>query len=236
MPSDTCLLAIVPARGGSKRLPRKNMLPLGGKPLIAWTLDAARESGCFCDVLVSTDSAEIAASANLHKALVPWLRPAELSNDTARSIDVALHALDWYEAKRGRVDAIMLLQPTSPFRSIETIRRGAAMFAALGADAPVVSVSPAISHPAWTFSLNGSNLVPFCAESPMQIRSQDLSPAFTLNGAVYISRVSRLRESMSFFSSDMHALVMEDPVESHDIDTAFDWQMAELFAAQLRKS
>ncbi|MFY7819391.1 MAG: cytidylyltransferase domain-containing protein [Rhodoluna sp.] len=235
MPSEVRLLAIVPARGGSKRLPGKNVMPLGGKPLIAWTIDAARESGCFVDVLVSTDNAEIAAVANLHKALVPWLRPAELSNDTARSIDVVLHALDWYEAERGRIDAIMLLQPTSPFRSVETIRRGAAMFAAYGADAPVVSVSPASSHPAWTFSLNGSNLIPFCGESQMQFRSQDLAPAFTLNGAVYISRISRLREAASFFSSDMHALVMEDPAEGHDIDTAFDWQMAELFAAQLRK-
>ena len=99
---DRRLLAIVPARGGSKRLPRKNLLPMGGKPLIAWTLDAAVQSGCFVDVLVSTDDAEIAEAALSHGALVPWLRPAEFATDTARSIDVVLHALDWYEREIGR--------------------------------------------------------------------------------------------------------------------------------------
>lgn len=227
MPSDARLLAIIPARGGSKRLPRKNVLPLGGKPLIAWTIDAARESGCFVDVLVSTDDAEIAEAARAHGALVPWLRPAEFATDTARSIDVVLHALDWYERECGAVAGMMLLQPTSPFRTAATIRDAATRFHVLGADAPVVGVSPAENHPAWTFSVEGSRMQPFCGWDSLKLRSQDLPPAYTLNGAIYVSTPARLRATQSFYAEDMHALVMPDRAESQDIDTAEDWARAE---------
>lgn len=220
------LLAIIPARGGSKRLPRKNVLPLGGKPLIAWTIDAARESDCFVDVLVSTDDAEIAEVARAHGALVPWLRPAEFSTDTARSIDVVLHALEWYERERGLVDGMMLLQPTSPFRSATTIRDAAALFIALGADRPVVGVSPAENHPAWTFTVSGARMYPLCGWESLKLRSQDLPPAYTLNGAIYISTPARLRLTQSFYSEDMSPLVISNFTEVQDIDTEEDWKRA----------
>jgi CMP-N,N'-diacetyllegionaminic acid synthase len=233
---DGGFLAIVPARGGSKRLPRKNVLPLGGKPLIAWTIAAARASGCFVDVLVSTDDAEIAEAARAYGALVPWLRPAEFATDTARSIDVVLHALDWYERERGTVTGMMLLQPTSPFRSAATIRDAAARFLELGADAPVVGVSPAENHPAWTFSIKGSRMQPFCGWNSLKLRSQDLPPAYTLNGAIYVSTPARLRATQSFYAEDMHALVMLDHTESQDIDTAEDWERAERLLSQSARS
>jgi CMP-N,N'-diacetyllegionaminic acid synthase len=223
---DRRLLAIVPARGGSKRLPRKNLLPLGGKPLIAWTLDAAIQSGCFVDVLVSTDDAEIAEAAKAHGALVPWLRPAEFATDTSRSIDVVLHALDWYEREIGTVTGMMLLQPTSPFRSVATIKEAAARFLELGADAPVVSVSPAVNHPIWTFSVEGSRMHPFCGWESLKLRSQELPPAYALNGAIYISTPTRLRATQSFYAGDMHALNMLDRREILDIDTSEDWETA----------
>lgn len=223
---DKRFLAIVPARGGSKRLPRKNVLPLGGKPLIAWTIDSARESGSFVDVLVSTDDDEIASVSRAHGALVPWLRPAEFATDTARSIDVVLHALDWYEKELGRVDGVMLLQPTSPFRSVGTIREAVRRFCEHGADAPLVSVSPAETHPAWTFSLEGTLMQPFCGWDQLKLRSQDLPPAYTLNGAIYLSSPARLRGSESFFAQDMHAIVMRDRAEILDIDTQEDWAQA----------
>lgn len=226
MPAEVRLLAIVPARGGSKRLPRKNVLPLGGKPLIAWTIDAARASDCFVDVLVSTDDIEIADAARAYGALVPWLRPAEFATDTARSIDVVLHALDWYERERSPVTGIMLLQPTSPFRTTATIRDAAARFIAMGADAPVVSVSPASNHPVWTFSVEGARMQPFCGWDNLKLRSQDLPPAYTLNGSIYVSTPTRLRATQSFFAEDMNALVMSDSTESEDIDTALDWERA----------
>jgi CMP-N-acetylneuraminic acid synthetase len=221
------LLAVVPARGGSKRLPRKNLRPLSGRPLIGWTLNAARKSDCFVDVLVSTDDEEIAAFARAEGALVPWLRPASLATDTARSVDVVLHALDWYESENGSIIGVVLLQPTSPFRSAATIRRAVQHFVALGADAPVVSVSPADTHPAWTFSLEGSRMRPFCGWDDLKLRSQDLPAAYTLNGAVYVSQPARLRVTQSFYAEDMHALVMKDRAESQDIDTAEDWERAE---------
>lgn len=227
--SDFCdrrLLAIVPARGGSKRLPRKNLLSLGGKPLIAWTLDAAIQSGCFVDVIVSTDDAEIAEAAQAHGALVPWLRPAEFATDTARSIDVVLHALDWYEHERGTVIGVMLLQPTSPFRSAATISEAVARFLELGSDPPLVSVSPAENHPAWTFSLRGTLMQPFCGWDGLKLRSQELPEAYTLNGAIYLSTPARLRATHSFYAEDMHALIMPNFAESQDIDTVEDWERA----------
>lgn len=227
MSIESRLLAIIPARGGSKRLLRKNVMPLGGKPLIAWTIEAARASDCFVDVLVSTDDIEIAEAARDYGALVPWLRPAELATDIARSIDVVLHALDWYERERSSVTGIMLLQPTSPFRTTATIREAAARFFEMGADAPVVSVSPASNHPAWTFTVEGSLMQPFCGWDNLRLRSQDLPPAYTLNGSIYVSTPSRLRFTQSFFAEDMNALVMSDSRESEDIDTQEDWTRAE---------
>ena len=122
------ILALILARGGSKRLPGKNIRILGGKPLIVWSLDVAQDIAEICTTLVSTDDLEIAKVCKEAGALVPWLRPAELSTDTAGSVDAALHALDWYEKEYGMVDGILLLQPTSPFRTKETVRKGIELF------------------------------------------------------------------------------------------------------------
>ena len=129
MISDKKVLAVIPARGGSKRLQRKNVLPLGGIPLVAWSIRAAKQSGVFCDILVSTDDQEIADIAILHGARVPWMRPAELANDTASVVDVLIHDLNRYEAMaKADIDAVMLLQPTSPYRRASTIREAVETF------------------------------------------------------------------------------------------------------------
>ena len=172
------LLAVIPARGGSKRLPRKNLLELGGKPLISWTIESALKSGCFSNVLVSTDDQQISDIARNCGAFVPWLRPQELATDDASSIDVVLHAADWYEREVQCITGIMLLQPTSPFRSVETIRQACEVFFNCNTMDPVVSVSPAINHPAWTFSMVNGNLKPFCDWNGLHLRSQDLLPAY----------------------------------------------------------
>ena len=122
------ILALILARGGSKRLPGKNIRCLGGKPLIVWSIDVTKHIPEICDILVSTDDPAIAAVSKGAGALVPWLRPPELATDTATSVDAALHALDWYEADKGKVDGLLLLQPTSPFRTKETVMRGIAFF------------------------------------------------------------------------------------------------------------
>lgn len=220
------LLGLVPARGGSKRLPGKNIRTLGDRPLIAWTLRAAQDSGVLCDVLVSTDAPAIADTARQWGGWVPWLRPAGLAGDTSTSVEVAVHALDWYEAERGPVDGLMLLQPTSPFRHPDSIRRAAALFES-GHGHPVVSLCPAASHPAWTFRIEGGALVPYLGWQALGRRAQDLEPAYTLNGAIYLVAPDTLRKQAAFVTEATLPLVMDDPAESLDIDTASDWLLAE---------
>ena len=122
------ILALVTARKGSKRLHNKNIRLLGNKPLIVWTINSAKNIPEICDILVSTDDQAVMSISKDIGAYVPWLRPVDLATDTASSVDVALHALNWYESERGAVDGILLLQPTSPFRSKETIQRGIELF------------------------------------------------------------------------------------------------------------
>lgn len=227
--SEPCrLLAVVPARGGSRRLPRKNLLPLGGRPLIAWTIAAAHHSGVVGDVLVSTDDGEIAGAARDAGAMVPWLRPAELATDSASSADVLRHALKWYEIQHGAVDAVVLLQPTSPFRTAASIRGAVAAFRTQDGQSAraVVSVGPAASHPAWCFRVEGGMLQPFLGWEPLSQRSQDLEPAFVLNGAIYVLPAADVRGSEPLLRPGIRPYVMHDARESLDIDTADDWQAA----------
>ena len=225
------VLAVVPARGGSKRLPRKNVLLLGGKSLIQWTIDAGLESGVCTDILVSTDDLEVAAVARNGGALVPWLRPLELATDTAATVSVLTHALHWYEADRGVVDAVLLLQPTSPFRSAKSIAAAIELYAQQPVDEaqPVVSVSPPSSHPAWTFILNpsGEGMTPVMGWEPLQRRSQDLPPAYSLNGAIYVIPPNDIRHGLPLIRPGVLPFIMNDSAESLDIDTQDDWEAAE---------
>ena len=221
------ILALITARGGSKRVPGKNIRLLGGRPLIVWSIDIAKGVPEICDILVSTDDAAIAEVARNAGALVPWLRPAELASGTATSVDVALHALDWYESERGAVDGLLLLQTTSPFRSRDTVLRGIRQFR-LHQHRPVVGISLAESHPMWCFQVDGETMRPFIDGGGLHLRSQDLPPVYVVNGAFYLLTPDDLRMSKSFYSDDMIPLVIEKPEESIDIDTEWDWKMAEM--------
>lgn len=220
------ILALIPARGGSKRLPGKNIRLLGGKPLIVWSIDVAKSIPEICDILVSTDDPGIAAVCREAGALVPWLRPAELATDTASSIDVALHALDWYEAKNGPVDGLLLLQPTSPFRTQATVHRGVELFGAKGRQS-VLGVSTTHAHPMWTLKMEGDYLVPFMPEHGLGTRSQDLPAAYVVNGSFYLSSPAQLRAQQSFVGAMTIPLLIESPEEALDIDTEWDWTVAD---------
>ena len=224
------ILALIAARGGSKRVPGKNIRLLGSYPLIVWSIKSAKGIPGICDILVSTDDSDIAAVAREAGALVPWLRPAELATDTASSLDVCLHALGWYEDTKGSVDGLLLLQPTSPFRERATILRGIELFWE-GNRRPVVGVSPAQSHPLWCFQIQGKVLRPFIDSGGLHMRSQDLPPAYVVNGAYYLIEPKDLRSMRSFFSHDMVPLVMDQAEEGLDIDTEWDWKMAEAVLA-----
>ena len=225
------ILALVPARKGSKRLPRKNLLQMNGKPLFQWSIELAINIPEISNVMVSTDDPLIAELSRGCGALAPWLRPSELASDTARSVDVALHALDWYEKEHGQVDGLLLLQPTSPFRKLESVRRGIEIFRAAKGGS-VVGVSPARSHPMWTYQIEGLEMYPFCIQEGVngrtkEVISQALPKAYVINGAFYLIDPKELRKHDSFLSTNTSPLIMTDPLEEIDIDTLADFRYAE---------
>ena len=224
------ILALIPARGGSKRLPGKNIRMLGGRPLIAWSIEVAQGVAGIVDVLVSTDDEEIAAIAREYGALVPWLRPAELASDEAGSAGVCVHALDWYESQFGKIDGLLLLQPTSPFRGRTIVEQGLEFYQSSGFRR-VVSFSPASSHPMWCVRIEDGKITPFVTGGGFGVRSQDLPTAYAVNGALYLVSPSTLREKRAFVGSDVVPLIMESPVASIDIDTELDWLCAEAILA-----
>jgi CMP-N,N'-diacetyllegionaminic acid synthase len=221
------LLVFIPARGGSKRLPGKNIKQLGGKPLINWSIEPALEVSEICDVLVSTDDQRIADIAIQCGALVPWLRPKELATDHAHVVDAALHALNWYESNRGKVDGLLMLQPTSPFRTVQTIQAGIQCFKACDMS-PVVAVSQVShGHPMWCMKIKEDVLEPFIDGHGLHTRSQDLAPAYTVNGCLYLISGKDLMKHRSFFPEATCPLVVSSQQEALDIDTMWDWDFAE---------
>jgi len=221
------VLGVIPARGGSKGVPRKNLRPLGGRPLIAWTIAAAREADHLSRVIVSTDDDEIAEVAESLGADVPFRRPAELASDTASGLDNAQHALRAVEELEGRTyDAAMLLQPTTPFRIAADIDGAVARLDETGADSVISVVDVGGHHPARMKFLEGDRLVdpPFCEARENQNR-QELVPMYLRNGAIYLTRRDVLLGG-SFKGADCRAWVMPDE-RSVNIDTLRDFELAE---------
>lgn len=219
------ILAVIPARGGSKRLPGKNTRVLGGRPLIVWSIDMANGIPDVCDILVSTDDSSIASISSTAGALVPWLRPCDLATDSATSVDTVLHALDWYESAHGLVDGVMLLQPTSPYRSRETILQGLETFGRQRRS--VVAVSEVKVDPARCFFIEENGLK-MCIPAPDGTQKA----AYAVNGALYLITPAELRESRSFFGTTSIPLVVNSHRESLDIDDDFDWWLAEQMLEQ----
>jgi len=212
------VLALIPARGGSKRLPGKNVAPFCGRPLIAWTIQAALAAGSVDRVVVSTDDDAITAAALEAGAEVPFRRPAVLASDAAGSVDVALHALD---ALGDPARILLLLQPTSPLRQAQDI--DAALRRLGESDAPAVigvtkPFKPLGFH-VWVGA--GDKVSPIGIEGGDEIR--------LINGALYAIRVDVLRQARDF--DPPGTVAFEMPFErSIDIDTALDWQLAEALA------
>ena len=220
------ILALITARGGSKRLPGKNIRNFGGQPLINWSIEVAKNNNDICEILISTDDPAIADVCKKAGAFVPWLRPSELATDVASSVDVALHALNWYESEKGPVDGLLLLQPTSPLRTRATIQKAIALFRE-HASTSVLAVSPTPAHPLWMFKIEGEVLVPYSIEIGLNIRSQDLPPVYVVNGSCYLISPTELRLINSFISAASVPLVIDSQHEAIDIDTEWDWAVAE---------
>lgn len=222
------IVALITARGGSKRLPDKNLLPLAGKPLLAWTIEAARGARSVSRLLVSTDCPAIAAVASEYGAEVPFLRPAHLAQDDSPHIDVVCHALDWLQETAGQLpEYLLLLQPTSPLRTAADIDEAVEHVRRCRADA-LVSVCPAQHHPLLTRRITADGLLASYMDSPLAYpRHQDLPPAYALNGAIYLTRPAVLEGQRTFLPAATVAHVM--PRErSIDIDHAWDLNLAQL--------
>ena len=196
------VLALVPARRGSKGLPLKNIRPLQGKPLLAWPIEAARASRYVDRVVISTDDAEFAALAQTVGADAPFLRPAELASDTAPSITFILHALDSLDAAGDRYDYIVLLEPTSPLTEAGDIDAALEALAANRASADaIVGVTALVStHPAFAVRLDAKGLIrPYDVQSfDLLPRRQDTEPLYSLDGSLYISNIEAIRRERSF--------------------------------------
>lgn len=226
MPVSNCRsIAIVPARGGSKGLPRKNIAPLGGKPLIAHTIDAARAALSIERIIVSTEDPEIASIARKYGAEVPFLRPLELAADETPSLCVIQHALAHLKAAEGcEPEIVVLLQPTSPLRGPTDIDQAVSILEKMGADS-VVSVCASEHHPAWMRRLEAGRVYPFLEDAPEYTRRQDLPPVYRLNGAIYATRRRVILEENRILGRDTRALIMSAE-SSVDIDTELDLQFA----------
>ena len=216
------VLAVVPARGGSKRLPRKNVLDFGGKPLIAWTIEAALSSGVVDRLIVTTDDEEIAKVSRNLGAEVPFLRSESLASDSAATLDVVRDLLERLATSGEVEDLILLLQPTSPLRTSADIREAVALAERSGVQA-VVSVERKAGLSSRLHYLDHSgHLHPNQSEPP-----SDDSEICEVNGAIYIARSSEIRSGGGWYPEGTHAYVMP-PERSVDIDTHWDLRIAEL--------
>ena len=225
------VLALIPARAGSKRLVDKNIKPLHGKPLLAWTVEFACQQPELSDVLVSTDSESIAVIARQYGAQVPWLRPEPLASDTASSVAVIQHALEAQSAAGEHYDYLVLLQATTPFRDARMLRE--ALQRCMAADgAPVWAFAAAQTHPQWCYqSADGGHFRPYIAAELEVSRSQDLPAAYQASGSFYVIGVSRFLATSSLGGVDLQGVVSGDPVYDCDIDDIYDWMRAEAIAA-----
>jgi CMP-N-acetylneuraminic acid synthetase len=222
------VLGLIPARGGSKGIPNKNLRPLAGKPLLQYAADSARESRAFDRLVLSTDSEEIAAAGRRLGLEVPFLRPAEIAQDETPMVAVVRHAVDFLEEQGWSPEIVVLLQPTSPLRQARHIRAALALLHETGADA-VASVTEVPRHlsPDYVMRIEDGRLVPFLPEGARVARRQDARVAHVRDGTIYAFRRSALAETGSIYGRDCRPLVLR-AAECLTLDTLEDWQAAEL--------
>lgn len=225
-------LVIIPARGGSKRIPRKNIRLFCGKPMIAWSIEAALQCGSFDRVVVSTDDAEIAEVASQHGAEVPFLRPAELSGDHAGTLPVIRHAVEWFIDRGQPVEQACCLYATAPFVRGEDLRRGRELLLAEDCDYAFSVASYAFPIQR-AIRISAAGGVEMFSPEHFNTRSQDLEEAYHDAGQFYWGRAEAwLQERMIFGPRSQPVLLPRHRVQ--DIDTAEDWVRAEwLFKAML---
>lgn len=227
------ILAIIQARGGSKGIPGKNIKPLAGKPLIAWTIEAARKARSVTRTIVSTDDDDIANCAREHGADVPFLRPPELATDTAKSIGVLQHALEWLaKHERYTPDIVVQLKPTNPLRTEKLIDECVALYQASANIDAVITVSKVPIHPLKMWKFEGESVHPFIPENVFGIREaakmprQSLPEAFGNNSCVHVINPDTIRAGSSIGTHVKGVVVSRE--EAINIDEPIDFMVAEV--------
>ena len=224
------VLAVIPARGGSKGVPRKNVRNVCGRPLIAYTIDTALAAAhLFHRIVVSTDDAEIADIARCAGVEVPFTRPAELSGDTVPTVPVLEHAVKFIEEQdRVGMDWVCLLQPTDPLRTVEDLEESLRLALAGGCDSVISVVQVFAVHPILMKRIENGRLLPFCVDEPEGTRRQDYQPAaYMRNGAIYVTRRDVLMQRHSIWGDVIRPYVMP-PERSVSVDSELDLKMLEI--------
>jgi CMP-N-acetylneuraminic acid synthetase len=220
------ILALILARGGSKRLKNKNLRKIKGKSLVSIAISFAKKLNYIENILVSTDSKKILKEAKKNKVLTPWLRPKFLSRDSSSVVDSGIHALNWYERKFNKIDGVLLLQPTSPIRILKTFHKGIKFFIKNKSN-PVVGVS-----------IYNKKLIDFVKVNKNKakaifkkknIKSFSEKQVFKINGSFYLISPKMLRDNKSFICKRFTPLIMKSFEESIDIDDKRDLKLANFF-------
>lgn len=221
------VLAIVPARGGSKGLPGKNIRPLAGKPLIGWTLESAKKSKYLDEIFVSTDSLEIADVAETFGVKVPELRPEELASDTATSASVVLYTIDYFRKQGKDFDYILLLEPTSPMRKEDDIDNAIALACEHPDKAGVVSLGEVhMEHPSIVKKITDKSIIEPYVEAQRVTRRQQLDKAYFPYGVVYLVKTDYFEKNQLFYGKDSLPYLIER-WQCYEIDDIYDFTAIE---------
>ena len=229
------ILAVVTARGGSKGIPGKNIKLLGGQPLLAYSIEAAKKSKLITHTIVSTDALEIAEVAKKFGGEVLFMRPKELAEDQTPHVPVMKHAIEFMEKKLGvTFDYAVILQPTSPFRTTDDIDQTLGKLITSKADSAVSLVDVGNEHPVKAKKLVGDKVLPYCIPEPEGTRRQDFPPAYRRSGAIYAMRRDLIVKDGRLYGDNIVGYVVPQE-RSIDIDTPFEWFRAEWMLEDLKK-
>lgn len=221
------ILALIPARGGSKGLPNKNIMNLSGKPMIKWTIDEAKKLQWIDKIVVSTDSKKIIDECKEPSIDIPFVRPSDLSTDTASSIDVVLHALNWFEKKNIYFDIIILLEPTSPLRQAIDIENALQLMFKANAKSVVGVAKVGSSHPDFMYEKKENNyIIPHNKIKSSHTRRQDVDMLYYLEGSIYASLVYDFKKNKTFYHKNTVGYEVSK-IKSFEIDDIEDFVIAE---------
>jgi len=219
------ILAIIPARKNSKRIKNKNKILLKNKKMIEHTFLVAKKSKLFTQVLLTTDDKELIKLSKKYSILAPWVRPKKISGDFSPSYKAVIHAHDWYEKNYGKVDGIFILQPTSPFRTIKTLKEMIKIFIE-NKKKSVINVSRCNDHPEWMLKLKNNRILPYISKKYFTNRSQSLAKLYKINGLGYLINPSILKKEKTLIPKNSIPCINKSKIESIDIDDMQDYLIA----------